>query len=66
MGFDSNVSLIHWLEQSKYHNHTIISMLDINRLGKEYWKLSKLKVIHLPIISREKLFKANYDKLRRP
>jgi len=56
MEFDANVSLIHWLEQSKYRNHTIISMLDINRLGKEYWKLSKLKVFHLPIISRNKLF----------
>ena len=39
--FESNVSLIHWLEKSKYHHYIIISMLDINSLGIELWKLSK-------------------------
>ena len=53
---ESSVQLIHWLEQSKYSDFTIISMLDINRLGKEYWKLSKLKIHHIPIINRYKLF----------
>ena len=54
--YGSNVSLIHWLERSKYADFIIISMLDINRLGKEYWKLSKLKIHHIPIINRYKLF----------
>ena len=53
--FLSNVSLIHWLEQSEYCNYTIVSMLDINRMGKEYWKFSKLKVYHFPIIKKQKI-----------
>ena len=56
MEFKPNVSLIHWLEQSKFRKHIIISMLGINRMGKEYWKFSKLKIFHMPIISNNKLF----------
>ena len=55
--FESNVSLIHWLEKSKYHHYIIISMLDINNLGKEYWKFSTIRIYHFPVINRYKLYK---------
>jgi len=55
--FESNVSLIHWLEKSKYHHYIIISMLDVNSLGKEYWKFSKIRIHHFPVINRYKLYK---------
>jgi len=54
--FEPNMSLIHWLEQSNYCNYTIISMLDISRMGKEFWKFTKLNIYHIPIINRNKLF----------
>jgi len=54
--YESTVQLIHWLEQSQYSDFIIISMLDINRLGKEYVELSKLKIHHIPIINKDKLF----------
>ena len=51
-----NVSLIHWLENSKYSGHIILSLLDINRVGREYWKNKRIKIYHFPIITRYKIF----------
>jgi len=31
-------------------------MLDISRLGKEYWKISRIRIYHIPIINRYKMF----------
>ena len=54
--FEPIVSLIHWLEESKYCNYRIISILDISRMGKEYLKFSKIKIHHFPIINKYKIF----------